>query len=87
LFGLCQRLGKPPAFLNARGGKVSARLEQLWRIVLPSAPWLTFLLTVAVHRIKKLFIYAGFNNLNTDRHGFKELHNFVELPPPPGSVD
>ena len=33
---------------------------------------LTFSLTVAVHRIKKPFVYVGFYNLNTDehRHGF-----------------
>jgi hypothetical protein len=30
---------------------------------------LTVSLTVAVHPFKKPFIYAGFDNLNTDGHG------------------
>jgi hypothetical protein len=56
--------------LNASGGKVSASLEQLWRIVLRLAALLTLPLTVAVHPFKKPCIYNGFNNLNTDGHGF-----------------
>jgi hypothetical protein len=36
---------------------------------------LTFPLTVAVHRIKKPFIYAGFDNLTTDGHGWTRIFN------------
>jgi hypothetical protein len=35
-------------------------------MVVPSAALLALPLTVAVHRIKKPCIYAGFNNLMTD---------------------
>jgi len=35
-------------------------------MVVPSAALLALPLTVAVHRLKKPFIYAGFNNLMTD---------------------
>jgi hypothetical protein len=35
-------------------------------MVIPSAAWLTIPLTVAVHRLKQPFIYAGFKNLMTD---------------------
>jgi len=34
--------------------------------VIQPAAMLTVALTVAVHRLKKPFIYPGFNNLNTD---------------------
>jgi hypothetical protein len=57
--------------VNASGGKVSASSSQFWQIVLPSAPWLALLLTVAVHRIKEPFIYAGSVNLNTDGHEYE----------------
>jgi len=36
---------------------------------------LTVPLTVAVHRIKKPFIYAGFDNLNTDEHRWAQIKN------------
>jgi hypothetical protein len=39
----------------------------------PSAAILTVPLTVAVHRIKKPFIYKGFDNLNTDGHGWTRI--------------
>jgi hypothetical protein len=39
--------------------------------VFQPAAELTFPLTVAVHPFKKPFIYAGFDNLNTDGHGEK----------------
>jgi hypothetical protein len=35
-------------------------------MVIPSAAWLAVPLTVAVRRLKKPFVYAGFNNLMTD---------------------
>ncbi len=35
-------------------------------MVMPFAVLLAIPLTVAVHRLKKPFIYAGFNNLITD---------------------
>ena len=42
------------------------RLAEWRRIVIQSVTMLTVPLTVAVHRTKKPFIYAGFNNLMTD---------------------
>jgi hypothetical protein len=58
----------PTAFLNARGGEVSANFSQWWRVVFQPAALLTLPLTVAVHPSNKPFIYEGFNNLNTDAH-------------------
>ena len=42
-------------------------------MVIPSAAILTVPLTVAVHALKKPCIYAGFNNLNTDGHGWTRM--------------
>jgi hypothetical protein len=56
----------PAAFMNASGGKVSANFSQFWQVVFQPAAGLTFPLTVAVHRIKEPFVYAGSNNLTTD---------------------
>jgi hypothetical protein len=47
-------------------GEFQRSSAELWRIVNPSAALLAIPLTVAVHRTKKPFIYAGFNNLVTD---------------------
>ena len=49
-------------------GRVSANTGELWRIVIQSVAKLTVSLTVAVHCLKKPFVYAGFGNLNTDGH-------------------
>jgi hypothetical protein len=49
-------------------GRVLANTGELWRIVFPPAAKLTVPLTVAVHARKKPFVYAGFDNLNTDEH-------------------
>jgi hypothetical protein len=38
---------------------------------------LTVPLTVAVHRLKKPFIYAGFDNLNTDGHGWTRIQTIA----------
>jgi len=47
-------------------------------MVIPSAVWLTVPLTVAVHRTKKPFVYAGLNNLMTDETQiFKKQRFFV----------
>jgi hypothetical protein len=43
-------------------------------MVIPSAALLTVPLTVAVHRIKKPCIYNGFDNLNTDGHGWTRIY-------------
>jgi Lamin Tail Domain/Bacterial TSP3 repeat/Immunoglobulin I-set domain len=51
-------------------GEFQRSIAELWPIVFQSASLLTVPLTVAVHRIKKPFVYAGFDNLNTDGHGF-----------------
>jgi hypothetical protein len=51
-------------------GEVSANFNQSWRVVLQPVAWLAFPLTVAVRPVKKPCIYAGFNSLNTDGHGF-----------------
>ena len=42
-------------------------------MVFPSAALLTVPLTVAVHWLKKPFIHAGFDNLNTDGHGCTQI--------------
>jgi hypothetical protein len=59
-------------------GEVSAEACECWRMVVPSAALLALPLTVAVHRIKKPCIYAGFNNLMTDgtQMGLKD-HPFI----------
>src|ERR1017187_6090306 len=54
-------------------GRVSANSGELWRIVFPAAAKLTVSLTVAVQRLKKPFVYAGFNNLNTDGHRWTQI--------------
>jgi hypothetical protein len=64
----------PAAFMNASGGKVSANFSQFWQVVFQPAAELTFPLTVAVHPFKKPFIYAGFDNLNTDGHGWTRIN-------------
>jgi ABC-type glycerol-3-phosphate transport system permease component len=59
--------------VNANGGKVSANFSQWWRVVMALAALLTLPLTVAFLLFKKPFIYAGFDNLDTDgtriKHG------------------
>jgi hypothetical protein len=47
--------------------------------VFQSVAMLTVPLTVAVHRIKKPFVYAGFDNLNTDGHGLTQMGNELRL--------
>jgi hypothetical protein len=42
-------------------------------MVVPSAALLALPLTVAVHRTKKPFIYAGFDNLMTDETQISEF--------------
>src|ERR1017187_4401605 len=54
-------------------GRVSANPGELWRIVFASAAKLTVPLTVAVHARKKPFVYTGFDNLNTDGHGWTRI--------------
>jgi hypothetical protein len=49
-------------------GEFQRDTGEWWRIVIASAAKLTVPLTVAVHRLKKPFIDAGFDNLNTDEH-------------------
>ena len=44
-----------------------------WRIVSQPAALLAIPLTVAVHRSKKPFIDAGFNNLPTDGHRWTRM--------------
>src|ERR1039457_6172750 len=60
-------------------GRVSANCGELWRIVFPSAAKLTDSLTVAVHARKKPFVYKGFNNLNTDGHGWTQIKHERKL--------
>ena len=64
--GHCKFPNRAIVFANARCRKVLASSSQLWRVVFQHTALLTFPLTVAVHRIKKPFIYAGSINLNTD---------------------
>jgi precorrin-2 methylase len=47
-------------------GEFQRSSAEWWRIAIQPAAWLAVPLTVAVHRLKKPFIYAGFNNLMTD---------------------
>jgi hypothetical protein len=47
-------------------GEFQRSSAEWWRIVIQSAALLAIPLTVAVHRLKKPFIYAGFDNLMTD---------------------
>jgi hypothetical protein len=42
-------------------------------MVIPFAVLLAIPLTVAVHRLKKPFIYAGFNNLITDETQMEQI--------------
>jgi hypothetical protein len=54
-------------------GEFQRDTEELWRIVFASAAKLTVPLTVAVHARKKPFVYTGFDNLNTDGHGWTRI--------------
>ena len=55
---------------HAKSQEYLRRSGQWWRIVWAIAALLKVPLTVAFHLFKKPFIYAGFNNLTTDGHGF-----------------
>jgi hypothetical protein len=63
--------------LNASGGKVSASFSQWWRVVFALTALLTLPLTVAFLLLKKPFIHAGFDDLDTDgtliKHGSKSI--------------
>jgi ABC-type glycerol-3-phosphate transport system permease component len=52
--------------VNANGGKVSTNFSQWWRVVMALTVLLTLPLTVAFPLLKKPFIHAGFDNLDTD---------------------
>jgi hypothetical protein len=47
--------------------------SQSWRVVFALATLLTVPLTVAVHRLKEPFIYAGSINLTTDGHRLAQM--------------
>ena len=55
----------------------SGVLAGWWRIVFQPVAMLAVPLTVAVYRLKKPFIYAGFDNLNTDGTRMRETPSFV----------
>jgi tRNA pseudouridine38-40 synthase len=57
-------------------GEFQRSFAALWRIVFASAAVLAASLRVAVHRIKKPFIYAGFDNLTTDEHRCAQILSF-----------